>query len=98
MKDFQQKEIGRGPYIDVQTGMPFRIYELQSRLYCADPFDRFEKDQLPDLLTDAVAKNLLRLTEAERISRLLLDTKYIDHPAAPKIDTLPLKDAPFGSR
>lgn len=75
MKDFQRNEIRRGPYINVKTGEPIRVYQLQTGLYYADPFDNFEKGQLPDPLTDAVAQNLLRLTEPAKISRL-----FFTHP------------------
>lgn len=95
MRDYHQGEVRRGPYINIQTGKPVRVYKLETGLYYADPFATFREGDLPAPLTGRISQNLIRLAEASKIQKLLCDTQYADDPRSLEVDSLPREDAPF---
>jgi len=99
LRDFNKQEIRRGPYIDSKTGKPIRVYDVgDDKLYFADPYETFNEDQKPSILTREGASRLIRLTSPEGLKKLLDATQYVDDLRAPKFDFLPRNNAPFRSR
>jgi hypothetical protein len=95
LRDCLDSEVRRGPYLNIKTGEPVRVYNLEGNLHYADPYQTFGENERPLSLTEEVAKNLLRLANSSKIQKLLFDTKYSDDSRAPKLDTLPKKDLVF---
>jgi len=94
LRDHLGNEIRRGPYLDIRTGEPVRVYNLEGNLHYADPYQTFDGKERPLSLDDQVAKNLIRLNPS-KIQKLLFDTKYSDDLRAPKTDVLPNRDLVF---